>query len=97
MTRREPPTTSDPAPRLAALLAAHGELMSGRALWHTLGFRSERSFQRVIQKGTLPVPVFTLPSRRGRFARTRDVAAWLAGVVQHEGDAPGAEPAGETT
>lgn len=94
MTRRQPPLASDPTPRLTALLAAHGELMNGRALWHTLGFRSERSFQRAVQNGTLPVPVFALPSRRGRFARTRDIAAWLAGVVP-VGEDPGADTAGE--
>lgn len=81
MTRRDPLMQANPEQRLAALLEEHGELMSGRPLWRTLGFRSDRSFQRAAQRNTLPVPVFTLLSRRGRFARTRDVAAWLDGVV----------------
>jgi len=86
MTRSYPTATTASTSRLADLLAEHSELMSGRALWHALGFRSERSFQRAVQQGTLPVPVFTQPSRRGRFARTRDIAAWLDGVVIVEDD-----------
>lgn len=65
---------------LRDLLDAHGELMSGRALWMALGFKGERSFQRSSQRGVLPVPAFELQGRRGRFARTRDVAAWLSSV-----------------
>ena len=60
------------------LLRRHGELLTGKTLQRCLGFGSVRSFQRAVIEGTLPVVTFTLPGRRGRFARTRDVAAWLA-------------------
>ncbi|MCC8536830.1 hypothetical protein ACDH70_00955 [Xanthomonas axonopodis pv. poinsettiicola] len=60
------------------LLRRHGELLKGKALRQCLGFGSVRSFQRAVTEGALPVITFTLPGRRGRFARTRDVAAWLA-------------------
>ncbi|MBB3814761.1 hypothetical protein FHY13_003132 [Xanthomonas arboricola] len=60
------------------LLRRHGELLTGKALRQCLGFGSVRSFQRAVTEGALPVITFTLPGRRGRFARTRDVAAWLA-------------------
>lgn len=62
------------------LLAVHGELMSGRSLWMALGFKAERGFQRAAQRGALPVGVFELKGRRGRFAKTREIAAWLASV-----------------
>lgn len=65
---------------LQTLLAEHGELMHGEALWRALGFQSERSFQRAAQRGLMGVALFFLPGRRGRYAKTRDVAAWLAGL-----------------
>lgn len=65
---------------LQALLEKHGELMYGAALWQALGFRSERSFQRAIQCSQITVALFTLPGRRGRYAKTRDVATWIAGL-----------------
>jgi len=71
-----------PDATLQTLLVAHGELMQGEALRRALGFRSERSFLRAVQAEQIPVPTFCLPSRRGRYARTRDVAAWLAGLAE---------------
>jgi hypothetical protein len=65
---------------LQALLDKHGELMHGPALWRALGFRSERSFQRAVQCSQIDVALFTLPGRRGRYAKTREVAGWLEGL-----------------
>lgn len=62
----------------ARLVACHGDLMDGRALTALFKFSSSRSFRRSAAKGLLPVSVFRMPGRRGWFARTRDVAAWLA-------------------
>jgi len=62
------------------LLKEHGELMTGtslRLLWH---MKHERAFRRAAVAGRLPVSVFRLPGRKGWFARTRDVAAWLASL-----------------
>lgn len=64
----------------AALLAEHGELMTGECLRRAMGYRSERTYQRAIKARTVPVSVVCLPGRRGWFARTRDVAAWLSDV-----------------
>jgi len=63
------------------LLARYGELMRGEDLRRALGYRSKRTFARAIQAGTVPVPLVGLPNRRGRFARTRDVARWLSNLV----------------
>lgn len=60
------------------LVARYGELMDSRALTALFKFGSDRSFRRSAAKGTLPVSVFHMPGRRGWFARTRDVAMWLA-------------------
>jgi hypothetical protein len=73
-----------------SLLAKNGELMTGEPLRWSLGYRSERTFARAVKGGTVPVPLISLPGRRGWFARTRDVAAWLqsltAGSDQNSGE-----------
>lgn len=70
------------------LLASHGELMGGRALWTALGLKSERTFLRLAKEGRLPVRTFFVHGRRERLARTRDVAAWLTALGEE-----GADPA----
>ena len=69
-----------------SMVDIHGELVGGTSLQHCLGFRSARSFQRALQAGNLPVETFLLPGRRGRFARTRDVALWLATLGRESGE-----------
>jgi hypothetical protein len=54
-----------------------GPLLYGTALWQCLGYRSIHSFRQAIRLGTVPVEIFSIPSRKGRFARTKDVAKWL--------------------
>ncbi len=63
-----------------ALLTTHGELLGGAALARTLGFKTQRAFQKAAVAGRLPLDTFVIAGRRGRFARTRDVAIWLAGL-----------------
>lgn len=67
------------------LIADHGELIGGSALARCLGYRTQRAFQMAIQRGQVPIETFTLPSRRGRYARTFEVAAWLAACGAHDG------------
>jgi hypothetical protein len=63
---------------LRRLIAEHGELIGGAALSRCLGYRTQRAFQMGIKRGQVPVETFNLPGRRGRYARTFEVAAWLA-------------------
>jgi hypothetical protein len=65
---------------LRRLLACHGELMSTSALTTLLKFGSARSFRRAAGQGHLPFAAFRIDGRRGWFARTVDVAAWLARI-----------------
>ncbi|NTX26713.1 hypothetical protein HT746_06105 [Burkholderia pyrrocinia] len=62
------------------LLERCGPLMQGRDLWLTLGYVSAQAFRSAVRKGTVPVTTFTIESRRGRFAKTLDVAAWLGSL-----------------
>lgn len=71
---------------MADLEARHGPLLNGRALYRALGLPSADAFRQAASRGQLPVRVFMIPNRRGRFALTRDVAHWLAGL--HVADPP---------
>lgn len=59
------------------LLDQYGPTLGGKELYAALGFRSYSAFHRSMQLGELGINVFTLPGRRGWFALTTDVAAWL--------------------
>ena len=76
------PPASPPDPLVSALLSAHGELIGGADLARCLGFKTTRAFQKAASAERLPVEAFVLEGRRGRFARTRDLAAWLASLGQ---------------
>lgn len=85
-------STKSPAyPYESDLLARHGELMDGAALMALLHMNHERTLRRAIASNTLPVGVFRLAGRKGWYARTRDVAAWLVSI----GGAEGAEALGK--
>lgn len=60
------------------LTAQHGPMMTGEPLRIALGFPSKESFRQAFARKTTPIPIFTLERRRGKFALTKDVAAWLA-------------------
>lgn len=64
------------------LIAEHGPLMSGEALWQTLGFRSAASFRQAKSRNLLTIHVFSVSNRRGTFAFTHDVADWLKALVK---------------
>lgn len=64
----------------ATLIREEGAILGGDALRRVLGYRSLDALRKAIQRGTIPVKVFPLHGRRGRFALTRDVAVWLATV-----------------
>lgn len=65
---------------LLRLLARHGELMNTSALTTLLKFGSARSFRRAAAQGHLPFEVFRMEGRRSWFARTSNVATWLARI-----------------
>lgn len=56
----------------------HGPLLGGSKLIAALGHANAASLRQARRRGRVAVPLFTLPKRRGFFALTRDVAAWLA-------------------
>lgn len=62
------------------LLDKYGPLVGGRELCRLLGFPTLGAFRQSWRRGQLPVPVFTIPHRRGGYALTADIAAWLVAL-----------------
>jgi len=61
-----------------SLLLAYGPLVGGATLARVLAFPSPEAFRQAVARGRIPVRIFELKGRRGRFAFSRDIAAWLA-------------------
>ncbi len=60
-----------------SLTRSYGPLLGGAALTRALGYPSQSAFRQAVAHDRLPVPVFEIEGRRGRFALTADIAAWL--------------------
>lgn len=56
----------------------YGPLMGAAELRRALGFTTQEAFRQAVVRNKVGVPVFSIPGRRGKFAHTSDVAAWLA-------------------
>lgn len=67
----------------ADLLQHYGPILSGESLRRALGYPSMAAMRQAVLRGTVPVPIFPLQHRRGKFALVKDVAMWLA--EQHNG------------
>ena len=67
------------ADRLTAeLMREHGPMMTGEALRRALGYPSMDAFRQAVFRRTVPIPVFSIPHRRGKFALVADIARWIA-------------------
>lgn len=84
------PSASLETELLAGLLDQWGYVMGSAGLRMALGFATQQALRHAIQAGHVPFPVFTLKGRKGPFARTHDVAAWLG---SHAADAAVFSPA----
>ena len=73
-----------PAQELEATLTRElGPLLGGSALTKALGYRTQSAFRQALSAGRLSLPVFEIEGRRGKFALTREVAAWLTSQCGH--------------
>lgn len=59
------------------LVGHYGSVMTGFALVYALGYRNESAFRQSISRKTVPVDVFSIQGRWGKFAQTEHVAKWL--------------------
>jgi len=62
----------------ASLMTQYGPILSNEILAICLGYPSLNAFRKSLSRETVPVKVFTIPRRSGKFALTREVAVWLA-------------------
>lgn len=60
------------------LVRQFGPILSSEGLVKALGYRSSAAYRQAVTRDTVPVPLFQIPNRRGRFALARDVAIWLS-------------------
>lgn len=60
------------------LTKQHGPLLGGSALYQALAFPTAAAMRQAEIRGEVGVRLFNIPNRRGKFALTNDVAAWLA-------------------
>lgn len=56
----------------------YGPLIANDALRTALGYPSMHAFRQALVRRTVPVPVFALENRRGKYALVKDIAIWLA-------------------
>lgn len=59
------------------LVRALGAMVGGKALTQALGYPTQDAFRKAHARDRLPVSTFEIEGRRGRFASTVDIAAWL--------------------
>ena len=60
------------------LFDRYGPLIADDALRIALGYKTTDAFRQALTRKTVPIPVFTVPNRRGKYALVKDVAIWLA-------------------
>jgi hypothetical protein len=60
------------------LMGKYGPLISNEDLRQALGYPSMDAFRQALSRKTLPIPVFPLPNRRGKYALVKDLALWLS-------------------
>lgn len=71
------------------LMGRHGPLISNDDLRVALGYVSMDAFRQAFARKTMPIPVFPLPNRRGKFALVKDVAVWLSQQREAAASQPG--------
>lgn len=62
------------------LLKKYGALLYGHELWKVIGYPTSNAFRQAVKRKSVPVPTFKRAGYRMRFARTHDVAVWLAAM-----------------
>jgi len=66
------------------LLKTYGALIYGHDLWKVIGYPSSESFRQAVKRKSVPVPTFKREGYRMRFARSHDIAVWLASMEDQQ-------------
>ncbi len=59
------------------LIELHGYLIGNEDLSLLLGFKTMSAFRQALCRKKIPIEIFTIENRRGKFALAKDVAEWL--------------------
>lgn len=59
------------------ILGQFGPVIGGSDLYRALGYPTAGAFRQAIRRKSVPIYIFQIPGRRGRFALTRDLAFWV--------------------
>ena len=61
------------------ILREHGgvPMLNGDALSKVLGYPTTMAFKKADARGLLPIPVFPIARRSGKFALVSDIASWM--------------------
>ncbi|RDS83902.1 hypothetical protein DWU98_04525 [Dyella monticola] len=70
------------------LLQRYGPLVGQDDLRQALGYPTMDAFRQAYVRGLVPIPVFPLPNRRGKYALVKDLAGWLATLRQEVRQSP---------
>ena len=70
------PDSASPMELIRDLIRDFGLVIGGKDLMRLLGYRTYKSFSSACARHALPVPVFEIEGRKGKFARTADVVDW---------------------
>ena len=62
----------------ADLVSAYGPIIGGSNLRKVLGYSTSGAFRQAVYSKTVPIEIFTIEHRRGKFALSIDVAKWAA-------------------
>ncbi len=63
-----------------SLIKTYAALIYGHDLWKVIGYPSSDAFRQAVKRKSVPVPTFKRQGYRMRFARSHDVAVWLASM-----------------
>lgn len=66
------------------LLKTYGALVYGHDLWKLIGYPSSEAFRQAVKRKSVPIPTFKRDGYRMRFARSHDVAVWLASMDSNQ-------------
>ena len=61
----------------ATLTREFGAVIGGGKLTLALGYSSQAAFRQAVARNQVPVRIFEIAGRRGRFALAHDIAKWL--------------------
>lgn len=62
------------------LMSRYGPIIGREDLRKALGYKTDDAFRQALSRNTIPIPVFEIEHRKGKFALVKDLAAWLEAV-----------------